>query len=144
MGSESGTHTHNTTTKGAAGGREVVILEPDPLLRALLLRLIQLSGLTARTVSDAEEAAAVCSAGRAAAVVYAPDQLRSKLSGMQWLAREHPRIPVLYTPEEYRSGEAGLFSAVLRKPYYSAELLQLISPAAGRAPLQPDQCTDRP
>ena len=108
--------------------RRVLVIDPDPSIRALLAAVVRRHGFEADTTGDQAEARQ-----RARSCEYTAVILEPRMRGGDALLRDLPRDKVIVatTSAGIAAQRAGV-AAVLRKPFLLAELSAAIDVCAAR------------
>ena len=128
---------------------DVLVVEDDELMRALVSEWLSQAGYAVRQAADGDDAVATLQQEPAALVIT--DMSMPRRNGaqtLQWLHREHSAIPVIAMSGHFaggrgytREGAVALgASRVLAKPFREDELLDAVRQLIG-APLPPERET---
>jgi CheY-like chemotaxis protein len=110
-------------------GRSVLVVDDEPLIRAVFRRVLTRAGVEVQEAASVAEACELL-AGGARIDVLVTDMLMPGLSGLElieWVKPRWPRLPVIMitaVPEQIPAGAAAL---VLSKPVTGAQLTDAVT-----------------
>lgn len=113
--------------------RSVLVIDPDPAVRALLLAVVRRQGFLAEGTDDADDALRLCRAGRHAAVIVDPRILggESLLEALEG-ASLGSNLIVVTTPDAFGAPyNRGHVRAVLFKPFHIDDLAAAVARCCG-------------
>jgi len=119
-------------SRAARGSECVLLVEDDPVVRAIAARALREHGYRALEASDAVSALAVFEVHGKSVDIVVTDVVMPGMSGAELgaaLQQRHPALPVLYTsgyPQRGGDDDRALRGPLLAKPYLGADLAHAV------------------
>jgi CheY-like chemotaxis protein len=123
--------------EAAGGSLTVLLVEDDVLTRLATADYLRLGGIRVIEAADVMEAIGVFASGIRVDGVFSDINMPGGRDGhslARWLARHHPRIPLLLTSgsaEELARAEVGAGRRAIAKPYSLPEVEAIIAAMLG-------------
>jgi DNA-binding NtrC family response regulator len=114
--------------------RSVLVIDPDPAVRALLLAVVRRQGFLAEGTDDADDALRRCRTGRHAAVIVDPRILGgvSLLNALDGASPDGTNLIVVTTPDAFEAPyNHGHVREVLFKPFHIDDLAAAVARCCG-------------
>ena len=123
--------------------RRILIVEDEPLVRAVLAENLRDAGFSVVEATNAGEALAYIGAASPVDLVFSDVRMPGPLDGIA-LARQlkttHPLLPVILTSSEPGSGNISDLGPFIQKPYRQAQAIALVVQTLGlRKPNESDE-----